>query len=655
MTGSGPSLSYDVFISYRREGGAATALFLREKLMHCGLRVFLDVTDLRKGYFDETLLQRIRETPNFLVILSPKSLERCESGEDWLRKEIAQAIQSERNIIPLLMESFQFPTLLPDEIKALPRHQGVMYSHTYHEAMVGMILQSIEAEREERRRKAEEEAAKAAALAGVAPPEPPKPAPVPQAKAADETQPRMLDAAMAREIPVGKPAELTVMIRRVESGGLKAVLEIEESDAKPEDVRSKAFELEFPVDAQGRVGAAEVVLQVSAPEFEPPTQRKKLRVPPKADSETYSFLLTPRNMGELMVILELFKDEVCMASRVLRTNGATGDRAASDAKVLVTMPMTARGVGSEAPRATPVPPVMESRPPAAATPARPASKARPPMAATPLPREAAPRPEAPRATPAPRMEPPMVGGVREDSGMYERAQSAAAPPRPPREMVTASSGRSGGWGRNTGSDTGATLAEMIGAEKGNFEGRKLLAFVVGWIVALEAIRVLGILAYHLGPDPGEKWLITGLLTAGFEAAVIWGIARMVKRLWLAGLLAGLACMGIVTVLTLVAEGLYGPTVFPNLMPEFIDIAMFVWFLGIGLKKIESKWLAIAAGTAMGLLGGSIANAFLRLAMGQSGFTDRTPMRWMFLVVSSLVFATVYVWIARGKRAAAKRG
>ena len=646
-------MSYDVFISYRREGGAATALFLREKLMHCGLRVFLDVTDLRKGYFDETLLQRIRETPNFLVILSPKSLERCESPEDWLRKEISQAIQSERNIIPLLMDSFQFPPLLPDEIKALPRHQGVMYSHNYHEAMVGMILQSIEAEREERRRKAEEEAAKAAP-AGVAPVETPKPPGLPQAKAADETQPRMLDAAMAREIPVGKPAELTVMIRRVESGGLKAVLEIEESDAKPEDVRSKAFELEFPVDAQGRVGAAEVVLQVSAPEFEPPTQRKKLRVPPRADSETYSFLLTPRNMGELMVILELFKDEVCMASRVLRTNGATGDRAASDARVLVTMPMTARGVSSDAPGATPVPPVMEPRPPAAAMPARPASEPRPPMAATPAPRESAARPEAPRATPTPRMEPPVVGGSRGDSGSYERAQTAAAPAARPREMVAAESSRGGGRGRNTGSDTGATLAGMIGAEKGNFEGRKLLAFVVSWIVALEAIRVLGILAYHLGPDPGEKWLITGLLTAGFEAAVIWGITRMVKRVWLAGLLAGLACMGIVTVLTLVAEGLYGPPVFPNLIPEFIDIAMFVWFLGIGLRKIESKWLAIAAGTAMGLLGGSIANAFLRLAMGQTGFTDRTPMRWMFLVVSSLVFATVYVWIARGRVAAKRR-
>ena len=68
---TGQTLKYDIFISYRREGGDATALFLREKLMQRGLRVFLDIIDLHKGYFDEALLGCIAEAPNFLVILSP--------------------------------------------------------------------------------------------------------------------------------------------------------------------------------------------------------------------------------------------------------------------------------------------------------------------------------------------------------------------------------------------------------------------------------------------------------------------------------------------------------------------------------------------------------------------------------------------------------
>ena len=49
----GPHSKFDLFISYRREGGDAAALFLREKLMQRGMRVFLDVVELHRGYFDE--------------------------------------------------------------------------------------------------------------------------------------------------------------------------------------------------------------------------------------------------------------------------------------------------------------------------------------------------------------------------------------------------------------------------------------------------------------------------------------------------------------------------------------------------------------------------------------------------------------------------
>jgi len=58
---------YDLFISYRRENGAAEARLLRERLIQEGWRVFLDVADLKKGYFDEALLRYIGNSPNFLV------------------------------------------------------------------------------------------------------------------------------------------------------------------------------------------------------------------------------------------------------------------------------------------------------------------------------------------------------------------------------------------------------------------------------------------------------------------------------------------------------------------------------------------------------------------------------------------------------------
>ena len=58
-----PTRNYDVFISYRRQGGDAQALFIREKLLQHNVCVFLDVTDLKKGYFDEDLLAASRKRP----------------------------------------------------------------------------------------------------------------------------------------------------------------------------------------------------------------------------------------------------------------------------------------------------------------------------------------------------------------------------------------------------------------------------------------------------------------------------------------------------------------------------------------------------------------------------------------------------------------
>lgn len=142
--------TYDLFISYRRENGAAEARLLRERLMAQGWSVFLDVANLRHGYFDEALLTHIAGAPNFLVVLSPQALDRCVNADDWLRREIAQAIQTRRNIIPLMLPGFTWPAGLPDDIQLLPRHQGIEYSHTYFEEMVARIVESLTLDRAER-------------------------------------------------------------------------------------------------------------------------------------------------------------------------------------------------------------------------------------------------------------------------------------------------------------------------------------------------------------------------------------------------------------------------------------------------------------------------------------------------------------------------
>ena len=136
---------YAVFISYRREGGAETARLIHEKLEKRGLKAFLDVDDMRSGHFDERLLREIESAPHFIVILTPGCLDRCASETDWLRREIAHAIATQRNIVPIMKDGFRFPEKedLPQDIADFPRHNGVEYSHRYFSAMMDDILEFL--------------------------------------------------------------------------------------------------------------------------------------------------------------------------------------------------------------------------------------------------------------------------------------------------------------------------------------------------------------------------------------------------------------------------------------------------------------------------------------------------------------------------------
>jgi tetratricopeptide (TPR) repeat protein len=56
------------------------------------------------------ILANIKARPHFLVLLTPSALERCGDTSDWLRREIETALDNRRNIVPLMLEGFDFGT-----------------------------------------------------------------------------------------------------------------------------------------------------------------------------------------------------------------------------------------------------------------------------------------------------------------------------------------------------------------------------------------------------------------------------------------------------------------------------------------------------------------------------------------------------------------
>lgn len=133
---------YDVFISYRRDGGDTFARMLKSELEKNRLQVYIDVDNLHSSYFDEQLLTVIDECTNFILILTPGSLERCKNQKDWMRREIVQAIESNCNIIPIFNKGFDFPisSAFPEELKNIPRYQSIEYSNQYHQAAIEKLI-----------------------------------------------------------------------------------------------------------------------------------------------------------------------------------------------------------------------------------------------------------------------------------------------------------------------------------------------------------------------------------------------------------------------------------------------------------------------------------------------------------------------------------
>lgn len=130
---------YDVFLSYRRDGGLETAMLLRNSLELSGYSVFLDVESLRSGPFNEKLYEFIDGCKDFVLILPPNGLNRCASKDDWVRVEIERAHQAGRNIVPVMLKGFDFPAELPESINFIRYQNGLKASFDYYDAFLNKL------------------------------------------------------------------------------------------------------------------------------------------------------------------------------------------------------------------------------------------------------------------------------------------------------------------------------------------------------------------------------------------------------------------------------------------------------------------------------------------------------------------------------------
>ena len=125
---------YDLFISYRRtnsRGEAIGTLLAHSVFDHLNDRgykgrVFIDHQGIKNEDFETKILNSIRNSKVFILLLTKDTLSRCVDPEDWVRREICQAVESGLKIVAInYNEEFteaDFPSEFPVELNFLRKH-----------------------------------------------------------------------------------------------------------------------------------------------------------------------------------------------------------------------------------------------------------------------------------------------------------------------------------------------------------------------------------------------------------------------------------------------------------------------------------------------------------------------------------------------------
>lgn len=142
------SIEKTVFISYRRTN-IPWALAIYQNLTNQGYDVFFDYLSIKSGDFEQIIIGNIKARAHFILVLTPSALERCSEPEDWLRREIETAMDEKRNIVPLMLESFDFGSpsitkILTGKLEKLKKYNGLrVYSDYFFEGMTKLREQFL--------------------------------------------------------------------------------------------------------------------------------------------------------------------------------------------------------------------------------------------------------------------------------------------------------------------------------------------------------------------------------------------------------------------------------------------------------------------------------------------------------------------------------
>lgn len=146
-----------IFISYRREDTSGESGRLKDKLEQVfgPENIFYDVETLEAGLnFDQSIAKALSESkvllamigPHWLKVVDSKGIIRIQKPDDWVRKEITEAMKRNLRVIPILVNGAEMPDPenLPEELKELSLKHAQELSSSRWNYDVGELTKVLE-------------------------------------------------------------------------------------------------------------------------------------------------------------------------------------------------------------------------------------------------------------------------------------------------------------------------------------------------------------------------------------------------------------------------------------------------------------------------------------------------------------------------------
>jgi tetratricopeptide (TPR) repeat protein len=136
-----------VFLSYRRTN-VSWALAIYQYLSEHGYDVFFDYKSIGSGDFDRIIVENIKARAHFVVLLTPSALEPRSDHINYFRREIETALDNKRNIVPVMIENFDFsePKIacqLTGRIAALTQYSALSVPAEYFQAAMERLCKDF--------------------------------------------------------------------------------------------------------------------------------------------------------------------------------------------------------------------------------------------------------------------------------------------------------------------------------------------------------------------------------------------------------------------------------------------------------------------------------------------------------------------------------